>query len=101
MRERYRRVEAEGVLPRHHELRRHAPAGRRRATAATAAAAAAVRRGARVPDAASERALEGQGLAAEQGAVELEAREQEALPPLEAGARLAAVGFESEVPAGV
>ena len=27
MRERDRRVEAEGILPRHHELGRHAPAG--------------------------------------------------------------------------
>ena len=101
MGKRNRRVEAEGILPRHHELGRHAPAGRRRAAAAAAAAAAAVGRGARVPDAASERALEREGLAAEQGAVELEAREQEALPPLEAGARLAAVGLKPEVPAGV
>ena len=38
---------------------------------------------------------------AEERAVELEPREEQALPPLEAGARLAAVGFEPKVPAGM
>ena len=63
MRERNRRVEAEGNVPRHHELRRHAPARRRRAAADGRRLRLPPSAERVSPDAAAKRALERQGLA--------------------------------------